>query len=768
MIRYIKLLRNIGTFDSDDSAALLEIKRLALIYADNARGKTTLAAVLRSLVTGDPLPINERQRLGSQQSPHVVLNCEGEPSNVMFQNGAWNRTLPDLKIYDDVFVDENVYSGLDVDAHHRQNLHELILGDQGVKLNHHLQDAVSRVSQHNKALEEKDNAIPDQSRGELSVDEFCALPKLPDIEKRMETAEQTLMAVGNQDAVRTAPLFEAIELPEFDIEAIRQLLLTDLPDLDRAAEAQVQAHVQTLSEGGELWVAEGMMQLAQGNDGPCPFCGQDITGLDLVAHYRAYFSDGYAQLKRDVADMIKNTDQNHVEGTQVVFERAVSTAKQTSGFWATYCNVPPIEINTESIVQDWNSARETVTNLLKGKQATPLEHHDLSEHHLTVITKFNSHRHQIKVINETLSGSNEAVREVKKRAETTNVETIRAEFARLTSTKARFSDAIAPLCIDYLDEKKAKARAETERAEARNALEEYRANVFPVLQQGVNNYLHNFNAGFRVDSLKPTNTGSGSGSACAYNVVINNTPIAVKGSKSPQGEPSFRNTLSAGDRNTLALALFFSSLDQNPNLANTIVVIDDPISSLDDHRSLTTIQAVRYLADRAGQVIVLSHNKRFLCSIWGGADRKECLPLEIAQKGGESTIRTWAVSQDAITEHDQRYTLLQRYAATQQGTKKEVAMAIRPHLEGFLRVACPGNFPPGKLLGPFIEECSHKVGNPGETLSKDITQELHDIVEYCNRFHHDTNPAWTAEDINATELLGFVQRTLAFVGPPRS
>ena len=179
--------------------------------------------------------------------------------------------------------------------------------------------------------------------------------------------------------------------------------------------------------------------------------------------------------------MIKNTDQNHVEGTQVVFERAVSTAKQTSGFWATYCNVPPIEINTESIVQDWNSARETVTNLLKGKQATPLEHHDLSEHHLTVITKFNSHRHQIKVINETLSGSNEAVREVKKRAETTNVETIRAELARLTSTKGRFSDAIAPLCIDYLDEQKAKARAETERAEARIALEEYRVNVFPVL-----------------------------------------------------------------------------------------------------------------------------------------------------------------------------------------------------------------------------------------------------------------------------------------------
>ena len=41
-----------------------------------------------------------------------------------------------------------------------------------------------------------------------------------------------------------------------------------------------------------------------------------------------------------------------------------------------------------------------------------------------------------------------------------------------------------------------------------------------------------------------------------------------------------------------------------------------------------------------------------------------------------------------------------------------------------------------------------------------------DIVEYGNRFHHDTNPAWQTEEINSTELLGFVQRTLAFVGPP--
>ena len=62
--------------------------------------------------------------------PYVVLDCEGDPSIVMFQDGAWNRTLSNLKVFDDVFVDENVHSGLDVDATHRQHLHELILGER--------------------------------------------------------------------------------------------------------------------------------------------------------------------------------------------------------------------------------------------------------------------------------------------------------------------------------------------------------------------------------------------------------------------------------------------------------------------------------------------------------------------------------------------------------------------------------------------------------------------------------------------------------------
>ncbi len=713
------------------------------------------------------MPITERQRLGSEHPPHVVLDCEGEPSDVVFQGGEWNKTIPHLKIFDDLFVDENVYSGLDVGSQHRQNLHNLILGDRGVALNRTLQGLVSRITQHNTALEEKGKAIPEQERWGLSVDEFCSLPGQPDIDIQIEGAERVLLAARNQEAVQTAQLFERIELPEFDINEIGQVLSKGLQDLDKEAEAQVQVHVQSLGIGGESWIDDGMKRIPQSNDGTCPFCGQQVAGLELLTHYRAYFSEGYTQLKQDVANTISSIDRIHADGTRVEFERVVGTTRQTAQFWANYSDIPTIEIDTESIAEDWVAALKTVADLLKTKQASPLEQHQINDPQLGVLTKFNAHRSQIELANTLLAGCNQTIEELKKQTETTSLASLNANLNRLKASKARHSDVIAPLCVDYLLEKEAKARTEILRTDARNALDEYRENVFPTLQDGINAYLVRFNAGFRIGSLAPSNIGGGSGSTCTFNVEINNNPIAVRNATSPQGVPSFRNSLSAGGRNTLALALFFSSIYQNPALANTTVVIDDPMSSLDDHRSLTTVQAVRSLVGRAKQVIVLSHNKPFLCEVWKGTDQKECRPLEIIQVGDTSSVRGWDVSQDAITEHDQRHSLLQEYLSTNSGDKREVASSIRTHLEGFLRVACPGDFPPGKLLGPFIGDCRQKLGTPNEIINKKMMTELDEILEYANRFHHATNPAWVTEEINATELSGFVKRTLTYVGPPQ-
>ncbi len=251
-----------------------------------------------------------------------------------------------------------------------------------------------------------------------------------------------------------------------------------------------------------------------------------------------------------------------------------------------------------------------------------------------------------------------------------------------------------------------------------------------------------------------------------YSLVINNTYVPVVSSATENHEPSFRTTLSAGDRNTLALAFFFASLDQNPNLAQTVVVVDDPVSSLDDHRTLATTQELRRLGQRAEQLVILSHSKPFLCRIWDAMDRQMRTTLKLERDVSGSTIALWSVEADSITEHDRRHTLLSSYLQNgPRDNQLEVARSLRPHMEAYLRVSCPEHFPPGTVLGPFHGLCEAWCGRPNEILSRQQTDELLDIKEFANRYHHDTNQVWETEIINDAELASFVTRTLQFAGP---
>jgi len=54
---------------------------------------------------------------------------------------------------------------------------------------------------------------------------------------------------------------------------------------------------------------------------------------------------------------------------------------------------------------------------------------------------------------------------------------------------------VAPHCAAYLAEKGAKTQTEGLRAQARDALNNYRQNIFPAYQGVINDYLVRFNAG---------------------------------------------------------------------------------------------------------------------------------------------------------------------------------------------------------------------------------------------------------------------------------
>jgi hypothetical protein len=164
-------------------------------------------------------------------------------------------------------------------------------------------------------------------------------------------------------------------------------------------------------------------------------------------------------------------------------------------------------------------------------------------------------------------------------------------------------------------------------------------------------------------------------------------------------------------------------------------------------------------------LIVLSHEKAFLCRIWERTDRTSRSAIEIHRDAAGSNLRQWDVAADSVTDHDRRDAELRDFLSQGAPDLRVVATDLRPHLEAYMRVVAPRVFRPGMLLGGLIAICRDRVGTPDEVLNTAQTTELEQLVDYANRFHHDTNPAFATAPVTDGELRGMVRRVLAFTGP---
>lgn len=761
MVRTINLLRHVGKFDNVALGARLPFSRLTVIYAENARGKTTLAAIFRSLASGRAELVTERSRLGSPNQPHVVIDA-GIGAPAVFQNGAWSRTAPEVTVFDDAFVAENVCSGMEVGATHRQNLHELIVGAQGIALTRAVQAEVDKIEVHNADLRDRESAIPASARGPLPVDAFCALTPVQDLAQAIEDAERRLAAAREAGKVAEMPTFDPFPLPKIDLVELRGLLAKGLPDLDTGALTRVQEHLAQLGRGGEAWVGQGMglaHHLSAQGHGECPFCAQDLGGSPLLAHYRAYFGEAYNELKRGIADAFRAFRLAQGGDVPVAFERSIRETVERQAFWKAFADIPAVEVDTAAIARVWKAAREPVERLLEAKMSSPLDPLSVPDDAERAIVAHNSQCDRMHEISDQFATVNARLETVKEQAREANEATLANDLDNLRAVKARYDPAVAPLCDAYLAEKVAKAATEQRRRAARNALDQHRQAAFPAYGIAINDFLQRFNASFRVGPVDPINTRGGS--AANYTLLIDGNAVTLSGNV---GEANFSNTLSAGDRNTLALAFFFASLQTDPLRAQRVVVIDDPMTSLDEHRTLHTLQEMDRLARDVARMIVLSHSKSFLLGVWDKFQQMPKASLEMRRSGPGSTLAAWDVNGAMITEHDRRYAMAVAYLQQADPTmERRVAESLRPMLETFCRVAYPISFPPGTLLGPFHNQCVRRSGTPEEILSGPNAQELRALLDYVNRFHHDTNAAYATELINDAELTDFTRRTLSFI-----
>src|SRR3984893_2142595 len=153
MLQRVISIKNVGRFKSCAALGDVTFRRFTLIFAENARGKTTMCAILRSLFTNTPAFIIGRRTLGSAGQPEVQLLTEN--GTVTFRNGSWSAAFPDIAVFDGTYVSDNVFAGDLVQTDHRRNLYRVIIGAQGVTLAASVNDLESQIRAKNGEIRER-------------------------------------------------------------------------------------------------------------------------------------------------------------------------------------------------------------------------------------------------------------------------------------------------------------------------------------------------------------------------------------------------------------------------------------------------------------------------------------------------------------------------------------------------------------------------------------------------------------------------------------
>ena len=759
MLRKIVTIRNVGRFSNFSAAGNVTLSRYNLLFGENGRGKTTLCAIFRSLRSGDTTLILGRATLGNADPPEIRVLLDGGTTAIC-AGGTWGATFPHLVVFDATFISENVHSGDAVGVPHRRNLYKVIIGKAGVDLARQIEDLDTATREKSTDIRTKQRAVEAFMPKGVTIASFLRLPEDKGIGAKIVEKEGELAAVKQADQIKKRAGLSDLALPAFPPE-FATLLRKTIPDVAEEAERRITAQIEKhqMEARGEPWLSEGLGFV---RDDACPFCGQNVGGTPLVAAYRSYFGEAYHALRTEISALRTRVDDDFSDRKIAEIERILVQNTASVEFWSPYCAITsPVLPGAAEIGDALRGLRQVALSLLDRKATAPLDQVAPDESFIAAHAAFTAKEGESIAYNKAVDAANKVIDAKKAATSAADLKTVENALAGLRTTKKRYEEDVKTACATYSTAVTEKEVLEDRKAGVKRELDEYTATVIPRYEQTINRLLEKFQAGFRI-----TKTGHGYAGGVAsssYEILINEVPVELGDAGSPLSTPSFKNTLSSGDKSTLALAFFLARLEHDPERGDKVAIFDDPFNSQDSFRRECTVTKIIETGERCRQVFVLSHDQVFLKRIWDrlaprAADRK-CLRLD---RVGErnTTIREWDIEETTQPAFVASRRAIVNYVANGEGDPRQIILKLRPTLETYCKNNRPedfGNDTLGVIVGKIRE------AGPTHTLFP-VLADLDETNLYTRGYHHGDDPNTADEPINDTELQGFAKRTLNVIG----
>jgi len=769
MFKKFTKIEHLARFESSEACASYEFLKWNVIFADNGRGKSTITAIFRSVGENEPHHLLARQTLGQANTPKVSMLFEptgGSSANIANFNGTqWDKNPCQVLVFDQDFIDNNVHFGGKVEYAQKLGLYEVFVGKQTGDLVSKIAAEDDKIRLLNPQISLMQTKINAQIKSDLNIKEFIALPVDENIEQKVATLHKQLTTLQNKTSILKAPTLQKLSYTAPDLAKLDDILKTSIKTVSQEASEAVKNHIAHLEDSdAESWIEHGH-QLAKHSSGNCPYCAQPLDSSQLTDKYSEYFNAEYSKAIAELHAFRSQTLDSLNLTSLIALGRLVAENETRIKYWVDL-SVEGIKDATfevdalQTVLTELSSQlQETLDRKVQDPLTAVAQPQELGES----VDRLKARMKELDAYNAAVEASNEAIDVFKAELmKTDDTITVTKQLNAAKDQRIRHSTSVVKDIKEYQELLKSKKGAEGQKAQLRKQLDSASDALIEQHQDAINDCLRKSGASFTLQRIERDHVGGRPNST----FVLEINGEEVNADASAQNAPNLKTALSAGDKTTLAFAFFVSHVVADANLSGTVLVIDDPISSLDASRRSNTLNTIFDLFNRAGQGILLSHDPDFLHGIWQkmGIASGDRAAFQIVRTGRASKLAKWDVEKQAENEQKLRVALLQRFV--DEGLNgdqrlEDIVKVIRPTLEHVFKAAYPKEFPSADSLGNFVGN----VKSSSESYLSNIKAKLpriEEINDYVTPYSSHDTPS-SAPVLNETEVSTFSKEALSII-----
>ncbi|WP_448761723.1 AAA family ATPase [Acinetobacter tandoii] len=742
--------------------------QLNLIYGRNGSGKSTLCKIFESINLKDKSSIQALQPIESQGKQNLQLKFN-----------SYNLSLDNLqsdfpfRVFNQAFIDNNLYISNSKDRKQLSNYYDFSLGYVSVekekKIDHLKSENESLTAQISPITIRLSTKFPSKT-----ITQIRSTKEIPDCDKKVEILKEQLQDLKSVEHFKKRKSLSLLSLdkPKLDTD----IFTLNIETLSKEAEEKVNLHIaHNLKEQDKQWIELGTNLVTESNQ--CPFCAQSLSSSPIFHLYQEFINESYLTASNNFELSGSDFELNVIEiGVKIEkLDQIVKINKEIIREWADRLDEIPLDYNFSLLDRLSTNLELESYKLVREKKKDLLSKIDLTIFHGIFHEIFDGL--DFTDYNNEVNKFNEAIKKFIDSLAKDTVQSIQSQIDEIEASKLRFS----PEVIEALEEIK---RLESLKTENTSKIKELREEITKEQEESIKNHkdsindiLQSFHSMIRIKELEKDNRGKGGSTRLKYVITFINNELSALDEE--QHHHIFEHILSLGDRSALALSFFLSRFSKSNN-DNSIIILDDPMSSLDRYRKDATIIQIAKLLQNKYQTFVFSHDPFFLSDIYKHSilsKNTNCFEIEVSYKDldplkpdSAKYISSKMIDRDnydsyVLHSYHKEYNKLYDFVSNgREADKVEIARSIRPILEAYLRFLYPKEFIKGMWLGDMITKIRQETDHSSIFYDKHGKfSSIERINEFSKTYHHAESFDTKIQDLDFSTVQYYAKDTLQFI-----